>query len=78
MRIQGYTFDASFYCVSCAQAAWVGRTLGYPRRLTLAAIEKDENGIPMGAVDSEGNTIHPVFVLDELDVCECASVASAA
>ena len=71
MKIKGYTFNTGFYCVDCAQAAWASRDLMYPRRLTMHAITRDEHGIPQGAVDNDGNPIHPVFELDQFDICEC-------
>lgn len=49
-----YSYDAAYHCVACTRKRFAG-----------GAGERDENGVPMDAVDSEGNPVHPVFSTDE-------------
>lgn len=63
MRIIGYTFEADCHCVSCTQKRKF--KLDAAREGFRQAKEKDEHGVPVNAMDNEGNPIHPMFSTDE-------------
>jgi formate-dependent nitrite reductase cytochrome c552 subunit len=79
MKIIGYTFDADAHCVACAQK----HQFKYdPASLNAPDVtQNDEHGVPVHAVDSEGNLIHPIFETDEqifpLYCGDCHAVISA-
>lgn len=64
----GYTWCADVHCVDCTRAAL--RRPNNPQ-LTLpyvtTDVSRDENGIPdsPAPIDREGNSIHPIFAMDE-------------
>ncbi len=57
-----YTYEADFHCIDCTlkRAGEHGFCIDSTKPGT------DENGVPEGAIDSEGNPIYPVFSTDEL------------
>jgi len=67
MQVIGYTYEADCHCIGCAKARYDagGFTIGTdgPEGSSL-----DENDIPYGAEDREGNPIHPIFPTDELQL----------
>jgi hypothetical protein len=72
-KIIAYTYDASAHCVDCAKK----RTFKLSANSLNAPDEGayDEHGIPIHAMDGEGNALHPVFSTDEhlegLDCGDC-------
>lgn len=67
--IIAYTFNAAAHCPSCTCNALACGTL--TRRPPLACGTGDEHGVPVDAVDSEGNPVRPVFSTDEHAVTNC-------
>lgn len=67
MKIIGYTYEADVHCPACTfkatehPYAWIHQPV--PLR--------DEHGVLRDAVDREGNTIHPVFDIDENNFTHC-------
>ena len=68
-RIIAYTFNAAVHCPSCTCNALACGTL--TRRPPLACGTGDEHGVPVDAVDSEGNPVRPVFSTDEHAETNC-------
>lgn len=54
MRIIAYTYEANYHCPDCTRDRFIVR-----------GAVSDESGVPFGAKDREGNTLHPVFSIDE-------------
>jgi len=65
-RVIAYSYDADVHCPSCAY-----RMFGPGRESVPAPGFTDEHGIPYGALDREGNAVHPVFSTDELHYTHC-------
>lgn len=60
MRIIAYTYEAGIHCPACAIARFGG--------------EPGHTWVLEDAVDREGNPVHPVFAIDEMDEDEaCAT-----
>jgi len=64
MRIIAYTYDADYHCIDCTRKRFNHDILNcyYPDQLN------DANGVPtidLSLIDSEGNSVHPVFSTDE-------------
>lgn len=68
-RIIAYTFNAAAHCPYCTCNALACGTL--TRRPPLACGTGDEHGVPVDAVDSEGNPVRPVFSTDEHAITNC-------
>ena len=63
MKIIAYTYEADVHCVGCSIKRF-GLTSLECQKIPMT-VDTDQNGIPIGASDSEGNTIHPIFSTDE-------------
>jgi hypothetical protein len=61
MRIIAYTFEADVHCPACTYKRFGP---GYSSNTPLPGFA-DECGVPYHAVDREGNSVHPVFDIDE-------------
>lgn len=66
--IVGYAYNADLHCITCTKADYSNRII---KRGTPAGFQADDNGIPLDAIDREGNPVHPVFVdtADGSDMC---------
>ncbi len=56
VMIIGYAYEADEHCRKCAREKFTGHGSG----------EMDENGVPVDAIDDEGNTISPRFITDQV------------
>lgn len=63
VRIIGYSYEADFHCVRCAQVR-IFDVLASPKGC-------DENEIPLAAQDGEGNPVTPVFSTDDAGEYAC-------
>ncbi len=71
-RIIAYTYCADVHCPECARGSYPANvTLKHPRGGLYDTGPEDENGVGVDAVDSEGNSVHPVFTTDEHDFTHC-------
>lgn len=66
MRIIAYTYEADVHCPACTRL-YAFRRGQYGAHLGKA----DQHGIVERATDREGNTIRPVFDIDEHDFTHC-------
>jgi hypothetical protein len=66
--IIGYTSDAAFHCPACTRARWAAGQLTLPHA---GPPELDEHNVPVDTIDREGNTVHPVFVWDDIGREHC-------
>lgn len=65
MRVIGYIYETDCHCIACTR----GRHTDGGFTIDLATPEGDgldENEIPYGATDREGNLIHPIFSTSEM------------
>lgn len=63
MKIIGYTYEADVHCPACTHKRFNALDNGSPG--CIQTWHEDEHGVPLESVDIEGNTIHPVFDIDE-------------
>ena len=73
MRITAYNYNADVHCPECTREAYrADTTLRHPvTRELYDTGSADENGVGLGAIDREGNPVHPVFTTDEHDFTHC-------
>lgn len=60
MTIIGYAFDSDMHCADCTQNALA---MGFICKD--GASERDMHGLPERMVESNGNSVHPIFSTDE-------------
>lgn len=70
--ILGYTHSADTWCPECVRKQWKEGELTRDPEHFYAHKGKDENGIPMDLVDSEGNIVHPIFLDNAYEDMNCA------
>lgn len=69
MRAIGYTYEADCHCIGCTFARY--ERGGF--KIDAGALNGtglDPCGISYGAVDREGNSLHPIFSTDEMQLDE--------
>lgn len=69
MRIVGYTYEADVHCPACTKARHYrgGFAVDWNAHVALASEQctVDEHQVPYKALDREGNSINPLFDIDE-------------
>ena len=68
----GYTYDADTWCPACTLKSWKEKNLERDPDHFYAHKGKDENGVPMDLVDSEGNIVSPIFLDNAYEDMDCA------
>jgi hypothetical protein len=63
-HIIAYTYEAGTHCLNCAKRRDMASGFRIDKDRPRAH-QLDENGIPYGATDREGNSVHPIFSTDE-------------
>ena len=58
VAIIAYTYEAAMHCPACARRRFARDTL-------MAVAACDRHGVPLHALDREGNPVHQVFSTDE-------------
>jgi hypothetical protein len=77
-HIIAYTYEADVHCPYCTLNAFMlggadrDRGLHHkPITITPRFFDRDEHGLPVELIDSDGNPVHPVFTTDEHDFTHC-------